>query len=173
MKTYNTALNLKNRQPHWSELQEVQLSYLNRLKASLRPKITMIEDALSLFRSIWNEDEMELVESFKMLLMNNANRVLGVYHCSTGGTTGTIVDIRILLTVALKSNACKIIVAHNHPSGNLTPSIADLKITERLKDAAKLMEITLLDHLYVFCIICVIYNEKNTFCILLNRMINN
>ncbi len=147
MKDYNTISTNKNEQSHWSALQEVQLSYRNKLKASQRPKINKAEDALALFRTVWNEDEMELVESFKMLLMNNANRVLGVYHGSTGGTTGTIVDIRILLMVALKSNACKIIVAHSHPSGNLTPSQADLKITERLKDAAKLMDITLLDHL--------------------------
>lgn len=147
MKIYNTVSALEKVQPQWSALEEVQLSYRNKMKASQRPKINMAEDALSLFRSVWNEDEMELVESFKMLLLNNANKVLGVYHGSTGGTAGTIVDIRILLTVALKSNACKIIVAHNHPSGNLTPSTADLKITERLKDAAKLMDITLLDHL--------------------------
>ncbi|QES90326.1 JAB domain-containing protein [Rhizosphaericola mali] len=148
MKTYNSTATREN-EPHWSELQEVQLSYRNKIKATQRPKINMAEDALALFRSVWNEDEMELVESFKMLLINNANRVLGIYHRSTGGTAGTIVDIRILLTVALKSNACKIIVAHNHPSGNLTPSPADLKITERLKDAAKLMDITLLDHLII------------------------
>lgn len=131
MKTYNNVSTVENQQPHWSELQKVQLSYRNKVKVSQRPKINMAEDALALFRFVWNEDEMELVESFKMLLMNNANRVLGLYHGSTGGTAGTIVDIRILLTVALKSNACKIIVAHNHPSGNLTPSTADLKITER------------------------------------------
>ncbi|QES87340.1 JAB domain-containing protein [Rhizosphaericola mali] len=147
MKIYNTVSALEKVQPQWSALQEVQLTYRNKMKASQRPKINMAEDALSLFRTVWNEEEMELVESFKMLLLNNANKVLGVYHGSTGGTAGTIVDIRILLTVALKSNACKIIVAHNHPSGNLTPSTADLKITERLKDAAKLMDITLLDHL--------------------------
>ena len=147
MKAYNTIPRNENGQPHWSELQEVQLSYRNKLKVSQRPKINMAEDALALFRSVWNEHEMELVESFKMLLMNNANKVVGVYHGSTGGATGTIVDIRILLTVALKSNACKIIVAHSPPSGNLTPSSADLKITERLKEAAKLMDIALLDHL--------------------------
>ncbi|QES88891.1 JAB domain-containing protein [Rhizosphaericola mali] len=147
MKKYSTLQELENEQIHWSELQEVQLSYRNKIKASQRPKINQSEDALILFRSIWNENEMELVESFKMLLMNNANRVLGVFHGSTGGSTGTIVDIRILLTVALKCNSCKLIVAHNHPSGSLTPSQADLKMTEKLKEAAKLMDITLLDHL--------------------------
>ncbi len=150
MKKYSTLQELENEhETHWSELQEVQLSYRNKLNASQRPKINQSEDALTLFISVWNENEMELVESFKMLLMNNANRVLGVYHSSTGGSTGTIVDIRILLTVALKCNSCKLIVAHNHPSGNLTPSQADLTMTEKLKEAAKLMDITLLDHLIV------------------------
>ncbi|QES88035.1 JAB domain-containing protein [Rhizosphaericola mali] len=148
MKNYNSTTQ-ENEQPHWSALQEVQLSYRNKLNTSLRPKVCQAEDALNLFRTVWNVDEMELVESFKMLLLNNANRVLGVYHASTGGTTGTIVDVRILLTVALKCNSCKILIAHNHPSGNLTPSTADLKITERLRDAAKLMDITLLDHLII------------------------
>lgn len=147
MKTYNTVISTEKENITWLHLQEVQLSYKNKVLASQRPKVCQAEEALSLFQSIWNMDEMELVESFKMLLLNNGNRVLGVYHASQGGSVGTIVDIRILLTVALKANACKLLVAHNHPSGNLTPSHSDIKLTEKLKEGAKLLEIQLLDHL--------------------------
>lgn len=146
MKTYSTTT-LKEKNVSWLHLEEVQLSYRNKVPASQRPQVCQPEDALSLFRSIWNTDEIELVESFKMLLLSNGNRALGVYHASQGGSVGTVVDIRMLLTVALRTNACKLLVAHNHPSGNLTPSQADIEMTERLKAGAKLLEITLLDHL--------------------------
>lgn len=147
MKTYNTTVLNERENASWLHLEEVQLTYKNKVVASQRPKVNGAEDALSLFRSIWDAEQIELVESFKMLLLNNGNRVLGVYHASQGGAVGTIVDIRILLTVALKANAGKLLVAHNHPSGNLTPSHSDIKLTEKLKEGAKLLEIQLLDHL--------------------------
>jgi DNA repair protein RadC len=68
---------------------------------------------------------------------------------SKGGTSGTIVDIKIVLGIALKCNASGIILAHNHPSGNLMPSVADRKITRRLKDACDLLEIPLIDHFII------------------------
>ena len=74
--------------------------------------------------------------------------ISSVFTASEGGTIGTVVDVRLLITVALKTNACKcIIAAHNHPSANLQPSNADVKITEKLKNAASLLEIILLDHI--------------------------
>jgi DNA repair protein RadC len=78
-----------------------------------------------------------------VLLLNRANRVLGCLKLSKGGLTGTVVDLRILL----KAMASGIIIAHNHPSGNLKPSDADRELTSQIKQAGKLLDITLLDHL--------------------------
>jgi len=66
---------------------------------------------------------------------------------SVGGLTGTIVDVRNILQTALKANACSVILAHNHPSGNQNPSDADIQITRRVNEAAKIMDIQVLDHL--------------------------
>ena len=73
--------------------------------------------------------------------------MLGIYPLSKGGVTGTVVDAKLVFSVALKCNASNLIIAHNHPSGNLKPSEADKSLTLKLKKAANLLDITLLDHL--------------------------
>jgi len=80
-------------------------------------------------------------------LLNRSNIVLGIYEMSKGGITGSIVDIRIILGVALKCGASSIIMIHNHPSGKLIPSDTDKLITKRLKEACELIDINLMDHL--------------------------
>jgi DNA repair protein RadC len=82
-----------------------------------------------------------------VLYLNNAQRVIGAYKVSDGGITGTVADLRLILSVALKSVACNFIIGHNHPSGNMKPSEADIALTKKLKDAGKLMDIKLLDHI--------------------------
>jgi DNA repair protein RadC len=84
-----------------------------------------------------------------ILLLNRANVVLGVYNLSKGGSSSTIVDAKILFSVALKCNASSIILAHNHPSGNLVPSNSDLELTKRLIAASKFLNIPILDHLII------------------------
>jgi len=97
----------------------------------------------------WDKHLIELQEEFKVLILNRANEVLGVYPLSRGGTTSTIVDSKLLFSVALKCNAAGIILAHNHPSGNLKPSQPDISLTSKIKEAASLFEISLLDHIIV------------------------
>ena len=84
-----------------------------------------------------------------MLLLNNANKVKGTYQASTGGITGTVVDLRILFAVILKTVSTSIILAHNHPSGTLKPSGADKALTDKIKNAAELFDIRVLDHLII------------------------
>ena len=86
---------------------------------------------------------------FKFMLLNSSNKVLGISSLSKGGTTGTVVDVKLLLQYTIKSNANAIIICHNHPSGNLQPSEADMAIIRKIKDSAKLMDIQLLDHLII------------------------
>ena len=88
-------------------------------------------------------------EEFWVLYLNNANRVQSRFQLSKGGLTGTLVDVRLILKKALEQGAVALILAHNHPSGNLRPSKADLQITRKTKKAAALMDLRLLDHLIV------------------------
>ena len=83
------------------------------------------------------------------MYMNRNNRVLGVYPLSEGGLTGTVADIRLILGIALKVAATGIILCHNHPSGNLKPSQADIQLTQRVREAGKLLDIPLIDHLII------------------------
>jgi DNA repair protein RadC len=126
---------------------EVSLIYRSKVKASERPKIKCSLDAFKLFTESWDQDILEYVEEFKILLMNRSNSVLGLLPISRGGISGTVTDLRIIMQGALKSNASGIILAHNHPSGSLTPSESDNKITKKIQEAGIIMDIQLLDHL--------------------------
>jgi DNA repair protein RadC len=83
------------------------------------------------------------------MLLNNSNKVKGIFEVSTGGITGTLVDVRILFAVILKSLSTSIILAHNHPSGNLKPSEADKQLTQKIKNAGGFLDVKLLDHLII------------------------
>lgn len=88
-----------------------------------------------------------IYESFYALFLNRANKPVGWAIISTGGVTGTVVDNRILFSHAVLSLASSIIVFHNHPSGNLKPSQADIDLTQKIKQAAPLLDMLLLDHI--------------------------
>jgi DNA repair protein RadC len=124
---------------------EINISYKPALfeEATIRTSW----EAQAVLRRFFPEDTIHIQEKFVVMYMNKANRVLGVFPISLGGITGTVVDIRLILAVALKSGATNIMLCHNHPSGNLEPSFADLDLTNRIKEGALLLEIKLLDHL--------------------------
>ena len=88
-------------------------------------------------------------EEFWVIFLNRQNKVIDKQKMSQGGMTGTVIDVRLVLKLALEKHATSLIFCHNHPSGNLEPSDADKKITRQLKDAAALMEIPVIDHLIV------------------------
>ena len=88
-------------------------------------------------------------EAFLVMYTNRANKIIHHQILSQGGVSGTIVDIRLILKIAIEKLASGIFVAHNHPSGKLNPSPADEKITKQLHEAARLMDIILLDHIIV------------------------
>lgn len=88
-------------------------------------------------------------EEFWILLLNRANQLIDKQKISQGGITGTVTDVRMILRAALDKLASGLILAHNHPSGNLEPSKADLEITRKIKEAARLMDVSLLDHLII------------------------
>ena len=126
---------------------EVQITYSSKVKACDRFRVTGSKDAAAAFHSIWPSHEH--IEFIYMLMLNRQNQVLGCHQISKGGMTGTVVDVRVVFQVALKSCATSIILGHNHPSGNLNPSESDTKITQKIKEAGNLMDIQLLDHLII------------------------
>jgi DNA repair protein RadC len=88
-------------------------------------------------------------EEFWILLINQANEVFGREMLSQGGTSGTVVDVKLLFKAAIDAKASAIIAIHNHPSGSLKPSKEDIKITSKIKSAGDMLDIKLLDHLIV------------------------
>ncbi|MGD1318668.1 JAB domain-containing protein [Chryseobacterium sp. 2R14A] len=128
------------------KVSEIQISYF--------PTIidTVISDSKSSYRialSYWNLNTIEIFEEVKVIFLNNALKVIGFYNLSKGGISSTVVDVRLLLSIALKSVATHIILVHNHPSTHLKPSKADMDITQKLKTACDFLDIKLLDHLII------------------------
>ena len=137
----------KNTVGCYGKVAEVELVYRSKIKASERPEITSSSDAYDIFKNLWEEGKMELVEQFKVLFLNRANKVLCVYNISSGGITGIIADPRLIFAAALKVNTCSLILAHNHPSGALKPSRADEDMTTKIKAAGSFLDIMVLDHI--------------------------
>lgn len=125
---------------------EISVNYKTRNKFKEMPHIDNSLASEQLFRKIWSK-RIEHVEEMYMILLNTANKSLGYSKVSTGGVSGTLVDVKIIFQIALMGNASAFIIAHNHPSGNLKPSNADLILTRKIKEAGEIMEIKLLDHL--------------------------
>ena len=126
---------------------EVSLTYVTKVKPSERLAVKCSRDAHKIFFDSWNQSTIEHKETVKMLLLNRANKVLGITTISEGGISGSLMDVRMIYQFAIKGNACGIIIAHNHPSGNSNPSESDLKITQKIKEAGNLLDIQLLDHI--------------------------
>ena len=124
-------------------IEEIKTTYSPKAN---RPKITGSGDTYTTLKPAF-ENCLEYFESFKIMLLNNSNEVLGFCTISEGGITGTIVDVRMIFQKALIANATSIILAHNHPSGGLKPSQADITITEKIKKAGNVLDINILDHI--------------------------
>ncbi|MDD2476952.1 MAG: JAB domain-containing protein [Dysgonamonadaceae bacterium] len=111
-----------------------------------RVKITSSKDAAKYARNFFQED-IEIYESFFMILLNRANNTDAYVKISQGGIAGTVVDLKLIAKYAIDCLASGVIVCHNHPSGTLYPSEQDKLITEKIKNALKLLDIKLLDHI--------------------------
>ncbi|RZL34076.1 MAG: DNA repair protein [Pedobacter sp.] len=128
-------------------LAEIKVSYSSINQE--RVTVTNSKIVYDLLRNQWNPHTIEYQEELKVVLLNRANVILGVYELSKGGMSGTVVDIKMILAVALKCNASGIILGHNHPSGNVEPSEPDKILTKKLKDACAILELFLLDHIII------------------------
>lgn len=127
-------------------LAELKVAYRSRTKAEKRQPIRGPEDVERYLRAVWNKDTLELVEDFVVVCLNGSHQAIGWVKVSTGGLTRTQVDPRVVFAIALQTASTAIIVAHNHPSGNLEPSRDDQEVTRRLKEAGTMLGIKVLDH---------------------------
>ncbi|WP_299117547.1 JAB domain-containing protein [uncultured Winogradskyella sp.] len=127
---------------------EVQIHY-KRPIFDIQQKIKSSKDSHRILRSFIDTNRIDHKEFFWIVLLTNANQVLGISEIGLGCATGVTVNIKEICQLALLTNATAILVAHNHPSGTLEPSLADKKLTEKLKHTLDFIDITLLDHIII------------------------
>ena len=128
-------------------LNEIQVSYST--PQTTKPQIKSSLQVYEMVKKHWNPNHLELHEEFKVIFLNQGNRVLGIYDLAKGGISQCTVDVRLIFSIALKVNSSGIMLVHNHPSGNLTPSAPDTAITKNIREIGVLMNIKLLDHLII------------------------
>ena len=130
-----------------TQVAEISVSY--RPAIANKPIIKSPFEAYVVLREFFSDDTIQLNEQFMVLYLNKRNRVLGVYPAFVGGITSTVVDLRLILSIALTTLATSIVLCHNHPSGALKPSKEDIDITHRIKEAAKYLDIVVQDHIII------------------------
>jgi DNA repair protein RadC len=128
---------------------EVELTYRNKISPKDRPVVTNSQQAYDLLIQAWDMNKIELLEEFIILLLDRQNRCIGLSKISVGGISACLVDPKIVFATALKARASGLILAHNHPSGNIQPSKPDIDLTSKLKEGGNLLELAVLDHLIV------------------------
>ncbi len=124
---------------------EIEITYKPAIGS--KPEVTSSSDAYHILKEHYPEKQIALKEYFVVMYLNQANRVIGVQKLSVGGLTSAIADVRLLFGTALKILATGLVISHNHPSGNTRPSLQDRNLTKQVKEAGKLLDIKLLDHL--------------------------
>ncbi|MDF0706953.1 JAB domain-containing protein [Flagellimonas okinawensis] len=129
------------------KVNEIQISYREKLSTLTSLSVTNSNAVAKLLFQNWDNKTIGLHETFKIVLLNQSNKVKGIYPLSNGGITGTLVDMRILFAIILKTLSVGIILAHNHPSGQLKASEPDKQLTRKIKEAAQLFDVKVLDHI--------------------------
>lgn len=132
-----------------TQVAEVEHVYKTKVKLSERPKVQSSSDMYELFLQLWHKELIELQEEFNVLLLNRSSKVLGINPASSGGMTGTVADPRFIRIAALNAGACALVLSRYHPSGSIKPSRADVELTYKIKEAARCLEIYLIDHIFV------------------------
>lgn len=129
-----------------NEICEVEVVYKRPAITSM-PIVKQCDEIVEVFRKMITEEKMDLKEFFLVALLSRNNHVLGVSKIGIGSTNVTIINIKEVIQLAIKTNASAIIVGHNHPSGNLRPSDNDISVTRKIKNVCEACDIDLLDHI--------------------------
>ncbi len=139
---------------------KIELKFISdTTSSSTRFTINNSSEAYNLMFELFNKETIAIYEELHVAFLNRANKVIGTYMVSKGGTSGTVMDIKLVVAIALKTLSTGVILAHNHPSGALKPSTEDLYITKRLEEALRLFDIKIIDHLIITP-----NNEHYSFC---------
>jgi DNA repair protein RadC len=124
-----------------------------KLKTKMKPSelftITNSADVAMVARQCFDADMIDWIESFVVVALNRHNKVLGFFKVSQGGVTGTVADPRVIFQFALLCNATGLVLAHNHPSGQVQPSSADIELTRKIVEAGKVLDVRVMDHVVV------------------------
>ncbi len=120
-----------------------------RRKETISPDRVQVSTSIDVYESILFRFKDLNHEEFWIIVLNRANKITSTHLVSKGGQAGTIADPKIIFNIALENHAASLILAHNHPSGNLKPSQADIELTQKLRSAGKLLDIPVLDHLII------------------------
>jgi DNA repair protein RadC len=112
-------------------------------------KITNSQEAYDVFKDLFDANTLVWYEEMILLAVNRNNEVYAWRRISSGGTTGTVCDPKVIFSILLNCGASAFMLAHNHPSGSLVPSIQDVDVTKKLQEGGKILDITLLDHIIV------------------------
>lgn len=132
-----------------SNLGELTVGYRYKTPFKNRPKISKSDEAYKVVKHLYDKEKIGLHEQFVVLYLNHANVVIGTINLFTGTLSGIMIDNKIIVGTAINLMASGVVISHNHPSGNLSPSQSDISLTKTLADALKLMGIKLLDHLII------------------------
>ena len=132
-----------------SNLGELSVGYKYHTTLSNRPVIKDVEGAVEIINVLIDQERVGLQEQFVVIYLNRSNTVIGTMNTFSGGVSATVVDLKIIVGTAINLMCSAVIVAHNHPSGNMNPSTQDILLTKKLKSALEMMDITLLDHIII------------------------
>ena len=124
---------------------QIEVSY--KRERTDKRKITSSLDAYEVFKECFKQETLSLYEEFFVLFLDRAAQIIGIRLLNRGTATCTVVNSKLIFAIALGCNANSIVLAHNHPSGNLKPSQEDIRMTKKLKEFSELIDIQLLDHL--------------------------
>lgn len=130
------------------KIPQVRLAYVSDYSVE-QAKVRQSTDIVDFIRSTYPEGEIEYRECSKVVYLNRAKKVLGFQTISEGSTSGVLADMKMIFAGAILSNAHAIILCHNHPSGNVNPSLQDDAITRKAKGAGELLDIPVIDHVIV------------------------
>ena len=137
---------LQQIQGEWTA-SEISITFKNDVKSDIQ--INYVEDAYFFILSLWNKELINLQEQVMVFFFNGRSRMVGYRVICTGSMETCVIDVRLLASLALHCMASSVILAHNHPSGNLQASTADIICTAKIKRALRLIDVKLLDHLII------------------------
>ena len=129
------------------KVNEIRISYRERKGTQDSPSMSSSREVAQHLYNDWDKGTIGLHETFKIVLLNQSNQIKGIHCLSIGGINATLVDVRILFAIVLKSLSVGIILAHNHPSGQLKASTPDRDLTRKIKQAAQHFDVQVLDHI--------------------------